>query len=123
MFKEWAYDFDTGQLKTKNGRPYIVEGKEAIKIWIHKALNTRRFGYGAYSDDYGSEIDDIIGTSVDFEIKTIELKRYIRECLLTNPNIDSVDKVEFDRVGDELKALITITVSGEKGVFEWKQTI
>ena len=32
----------------------IVEGNEAIKIWIYKALQTPRYQYVIYSWDYGS---------------------------------------------------------------------
>ena len=39
----------------------IVEGNEAIKIWIYKALQTPRYQYEIYSWDYGSELLSLIG--------------------------------------------------------------
>ena len=34
VFKELAFDFETGQLKTMGGRYYYVEKNEAIRVWI-----------------------------------------------------------------------------------------
>ena len=42
--KEYGIDFVTGQLTGK-----IVEGKEAIKVWIWNCLKTQRFRYPIYS--------------------------------------------------------------------------
>ena len=42
--KEYGIDFNTGQL---TGR--IVEGIEAIKVWVWLCLRTQRFRYPIYS--------------------------------------------------------------------------
>ena len=48
--KEYAWDFENDCfLYDADGRLKIVEGDEAIKIWIYKALSTERFRYLAYS--------------------------------------------------------------------------
>lgn len=41
MLKEYAYDFEKNELLLdEGGRTYMVEGNEALRIWIFKALFT-----------------------------------------------------------------------------------
>ena len=61
IFKELAYDFETGQLKLKGDSYYYVEKNEALKVWIYKALFSSRYTYLAYSTDYGNEIYTLFG--------------------------------------------------------------
>lgn len=82
VFKELAFDFETGQLKTKGGQYYYVEKNEALKVWIWKALNASRFTYLAYSSDYGNEINTLIGRYLAKQLLFSELKRMIVEALL-----------------------------------------
>ena len=42
MFREYAYDFENQCLKLKDGNTYLVEGNEALRIWIYFALGTAR---------------------------------------------------------------------------------
>lgn len=48
MFREYAYDFENNRLLLRDGNTYLVEGNEALRIWIFKALSTERFRYTAY---------------------------------------------------------------------------
>ena len=43
MFREYAYDFENNRLLLRDGNTYLVEGNEALRIWIFKALSTERF--------------------------------------------------------------------------------
>ena len=45
MFQEYAYDFKNNQLLLRDGKTYLVEGNEALRIWIFKALDSERFRY------------------------------------------------------------------------------
>ena len=56
MFREYAYDFENNRLLLRDGNTYLVEGNEALRIWIFKALSTERFRYTAYDSAFGSEI-------------------------------------------------------------------
>lgn len=50
MLKEYAYDFEKNELLLdEGGRTYMVEGNEALRIWIFKALFTERCLNTAYS--------------------------------------------------------------------------
>lgn len=83
--KEYEVDFETGQL---TGR--IVEGKEAIKVWIWFALQTPRYRYYIYSWDYGSEFEELIGQRYTEEYIDTEVRRMTEDCLLVNKNIQSL---------------------------------
>lgn len=95
--KEYEIDFETGKLTGK-----IVEGTEAIKVWIWLALQAPRYRYFIYSWDYGSEFEDLIGTAYTEEYIKAETKRMTEECLLINEDIQSISDVDVVRGGDFL---------------------
>ena len=99
MYREWAFDFEREELKIKHGKYYLVEGNEAIKVWIYKALKTERYIFVAYTKNYGSEISTLIGTVEDEDILFSEISRYIEESLLVNPYIISVGDFTFSHIG------------------------
>lgn len=44
LFKEFAWDFEKNCfLYDKSGKHILLEGTEAIKIWVYKALATERY--------------------------------------------------------------------------------
>lgn len=99
MFREYAYDFEHNRLLLRGGNTYLVEGNEALRIWIVKALGTERFRYVAYDANYGSEIDTLIGGRMDSDIALSELKRFIIEALMVNPYIEELSNFKFSRSG------------------------
>ena len=54
MYREVAWDFKSNTPIIQNGDFKIVEGNEAIKVWIYKALLTPRYNYSIYSCIYYS---------------------------------------------------------------------
>ena len=97
MYMEWAFDFEKGELKVKHGKYYLVEGNEALKIWIYKALRTPRFNFNSFTHKYGSELGTLASTVEDKDILYSEISRYIEEVLLANPYIISVSDFNFSR--------------------------
>lgn len=114
-FKEFAWDFEKNCfLYDKSGKHILLEGTEAIKIWVYKALATERYTYLAYSWQYGIEIKPFIGLVMGVQERISELKRMITECLMVNPYILSINDISFSQEGR--KATVTIdltTVYGE----------
>ena len=49
-----------------------VTGKEAVKVWIFKALMTPRFRYEIYTWAYGSEFESLIGQAYTPTLKEAE---------------------------------------------------
>ena len=102
VFKELAFDFQTGQLKKRGGQYYYVEKNEALKAWIWKALHASRFTYLAYSTNYGNEINTLVGRYLAKQLLYSELKRLIEEALLCNPYITSLTNFEVEQKGSEV---------------------
>lgn len=106
IFKEYAVDFETGEPILKNGEIVIIEGAEALKVWVWKAISTERYKYKAYSDSYGNELHEEIGTVYNYAIKKQLIFSEIQDCLLVNPYIKRVHTFE-----DELSELGDLVVS------------
>lgn len=107
-YREYEIDYRTGQL---TGR--IVEGLEALKVWIYLTLNTDRYCYQQYSWDYGSEINSLAGSSSDPEYISMNAKRMLSECLLQNPHISSIG--DFDAEIEDGKIRIFFVAETDYG--------
>ena len=117
LYKEVAWDFEKNVPVIENGDFKIVEGNNAIKVWVYKALLTPRYNYSIYSWDYGSELLDLIGKAYTPSLTKSEAKRYIEEALLINPYILEVTVMDTDFKNDLLSADIKIvTIYGESEV-------
>lgn len=117
-FREYAWDFENDCfIYDEAGKRIIVEGDEALKIWVYKALKTERYEYLAYSWQYGIELKPFIGKVMGVYERYSELKRVIIECLMVNPYIRSVDSVDFQTDGDYTHCDIALTtVYGEVNI-------
>ena len=117
LYKEVDWDFEKDTPIIQNGDFKIVEGNNAIKVWIYKALLTPRYSYSIYSWNYGSELMDLIGKAYTPSLTKSEAKRYIKEALEINPYILEVNISEIDFKDGILSADIKIlTIYGESEV-------
>lgn len=97
LAREYAYDFINGDFKTKNNKLYLVEGKEAVKIWIHKVLITSRYKEIIHTWSYGSEFEDkIIGKGYSTGLIEAEAKRYTIECINSSLSDYVTDMKDFN---------------------------
>lgn len=94
--KEWAWDFDNEEFKTRNGRMYLVEGKEAVKIWLWKLFKTIRFRELIYNWDYGHELDELIGLGFTKGYLNSEAERYVKEAIEYNLGEYVTDIEDFE---------------------------
>lgn len=85
----------------------MLTGKNAILVWVWKALKTDSNVYRAYSDKFGNRLSDEIGYIYDREIKSQLINSMIEDCLLYNPYITRV--YEFEHVFDEDTLNLNIT--------------
>ena len=114
LYTEWAVDWETGAFALRDGRPYLLTGREALKIWVRLALlpENERFRYSAHSPDYGNELMEVIGESGG--ILESRVRQYIREALLVCPYITAVDGFAFFHEGSVLEVTFTVqTVYGD----------
>ena len=112
--KEYAWDYDNNNFLLKDGKFQRVEGKEAIKVWIWKALNTEKGIYKAYSSGYGNEFENLIESGYSKSLLQSEAKRLVWECVSVNSHITSMENFIVDNTNDLLTINFTaITDQGE----------
>ncbi len=112
--REYAWDFEKNDFQLKDGKFQVVEGIEALKIWIWKAIKTSRYTYPIYSDNYGQELDKLIGEGLSKSLAESEAKRLTLECLKDNEHILSIRNFSVDKSNDVLSITFTaITDCGE----------
>ena len=117
LYREIAWDFKRDTPILENGDFKIVEGNEAIKVWVYKALLVPRYNYSIYSWNYGSELMDLIGKAYTPQLTKSEAKRYIEEALKINPYILDVNVIDTDFKDSILSANVKITtIYGESEV-------
>ena len=95
--REYGIDFTTGQLTGK-----IVEGIEAIKVWIWLCMHTERFRHAIYSSDYGTALDQYFGHVLSDEYINTDCESEISDALLMNEYIESIEDFEVVRNSDTL---------------------
>ena len=113
--KEIAIDFNTGNPIIKNNDYVIVEKNEAIKVWCYYALKIAKGRFLAFTNNYGSELEEkIIGKQYNSDTQK-QVKRIVEDCLLVNKYIKSIDNVavSFD---DKINIEIELTTVYQKGV-------
>ena len=76
----------------------VVDGMEALKQSIYKALSTEQYEYPIYSFQYGIAWKQLIGE--DRSYVRAELRRMVEELLMRDDRIRSVDGFEFSFSGD-----------------------
>lgn len=111
IFTEYAIDFGTLE-PLKNGDNLIeVTKKEALKVWIFKALKTKRNFYGIHSDSYGNNLDVHIGTIYQESVKNALIISEIKDCLLVNPYILDCYNFELKYNSDDNHLKVSFNVS------------
>lgn len=101
--REYEIDFETGQM---TGR--IVEGIDAIQVWIWSCLHTQRFRYPIYSWNYGADLEQYIGKALTDEYLETELESEIEDALKVNSYITGIENYSFERASS--KVHITFSV-------------
>ena len=109
LYREIAWDFKKNEPIIENGEFKIVEGNEAIKVWIYLSLLTPNKQYPIYSWDYGSEIKELIGKNYTKALTESEAQRLIEECLLINPYITDIQVADTSFKDSILTCNIKVT--------------
>lgn len=110
--REYGVDFATGQL---TGR--IVEGREAVKVWIWNTLHTERYRYAIYSRMYGVEYEQYIGETVTSEYLQTDCQKETEEALMVSPYITGLDSFVAETDGTKIRiAFAALTQFGKIGV-------
>lgn len=111
-YKEYELDFAAGQLTGK-----VLEGKEALKVWIYKTLLTKRYKHIIYSWDYGQDLEELIGQGYEKGLIRSEVERRIKDCLLIHPHIKECNNFNIRLQQDQLHVDFTVnTIYGEEDI-------
>ena len=106
--KSFLFDFEIGEFVIKDGKPVEVNGYDSLKMWIKKVLKTTANKYDVYikKDEYGIEdLKELITSDLPFPFIKAEIERLIKETLLKNTAIQSVQNFVFERY----KRLLTVS--------------
>lgn len=113
-------DFEFEELPTNTWELHITENRiygftdklEAMKQAIYLILNTERYEHIIYSWDFGIELVNLFGREITYVIP--ELERRIKEALLQDTRITSVENFEFETEKGVVKATFTVkTIYGD----------
>ena len=89
-------DFDRGLITSE-----MIDEAEAIKQFVFVTLRTQRFLFPVYSQDYGSEIREVIqDKDMTEELRMSEIQRMVEEALIYDERIEAVENYEY-RIEDD----------------------
>jgi len=100
--KTYKLDFENGVIGD------FIDDDEALRQFIYKAIRTARFRYLIYDDQYGSELEDLIGSDVTDAFLNEEIPRVIREALIYDDRISDVRDFVVRRKGDGVFVEFTV---------------
>lgn len=106
--RELDFDFSKGEFILEDGKPKVVEGPDALRVWITKALLTARYRWPIYSPAFGCELEDIIGYDLPRTVLESEIPRMIREALIYDDRIEDIKDFVVERGTDWLKVEFTV---------------
>lgn len=123
--KSFLFDFKKGEFVLKDGKMVVLEGIEALKMWILKVIRTEKFRFriyesSAYEEDeqYGVTLEDLIGSNFDREFIEAEIEREVTEALLLHEYVVSVDEWSFERDSKKMVVSFTVTTYDETTTME-----
>lgn len=106
-----AFDWNTGDF-IRDGRNMLQEatGVESWQQWCQNCLQTERYKYLAYSEDYGIEVEEVFAASTREEAESI-LTRQITEALEADPygRTSYIDSIAYDwTASDAVQVELTV---------------
>lgn len=112
--RTYRLDLDRGRIVG------TIDGIEAVRQAIQKAIITPRFKCLIYDNQYGSEIEETVvakDASEDYILATAE--GFIRDALLPDTRIIDISNFEFDFIGDSAHIKFTAeTIFGQTDIEE-----
>lgn len=118
--KSFLFDFKKGDFVLKDGKLVVLEGIEALKMWIIKVIRTEKFRFRIYEntgfeddEQYGVMLEDLIGSNFDREFIEAEIEREVTEALLLHEYIISVDEWQFERNSKKMTVSFAVTTYDE----------
>jgi len=99
----FLYDFIEGDLVLKDGKFIELTGDAAVVFWVEKALRTEYERAMVYKNTgYGTKLEGLRGTVLPKEIARNILENNIKDILLQNERIKSIDNFTFAQENDQI---------------------
>lgn len=107
--KTYRIDFISSTISSE-----IIDYEEAIKQFVYMALRTQRFLHPIYSQDYGSQIVEVIrDKEITEELRLSEIERMVKEALIYDERIEDVTNYESRKDGDRYIASFDVVTVDE----------
>ncbi|MCP1354671.1 DUF2634 domain-containing protein [Aneurinibacillus migulanus] len=103
--RTYALNLETGEIGG------IIDEESAIRQFIRKAILTARFRFLIYDDEYGCELEDLIGQDVPLELVQAEAPRLIYEALIYDDRVEDVTNFDIKRESDKLYIAFTVVLT------------
>ena len=97
-----------------------IDNKQALRQAIEKLLHTERYMYEIYTDEYGIELQALIGEN--FDLVEAEIWRIIKEALLADDRIVGVENIQATKL-DSTSLLITFSVESIFGTLAFEEVV
>lgn len=112
--KFFLFDFEQGDFILIGGNVQVIEGEEALNIWIKKILRTEKIKYKIYEiidNSYGVSLIDYLNSDLPTGFIYANIQSEIDGALTSHPDIISVTGYEFERATRGVKVSFTITTT------------
>ena len=97
--KSFSFDFNKGDFNVVDGKLQEIDNLEALKLWISKSIKTTKYKFKVYDGcDYGiTDLKELITSGLPLPFIKSEIEREVKETLLKNKQIKSVENFKFER--------------------------
>ena len=97
--KSFSFDFNKGDFNVVDGKLQEIDNLEALKLWISKVIQTTKYKFKVYDGcDYGiTDLKELITSGLPLAFIKSEIEREVKETLLKNKQIKSVENFKFER--------------------------
>ena len=97
--KSFSFDFNKGDFNVVDGKLQEIDNLEALKLWISKVIQTTKYKFKVYDGcDYGiTDLKELITSGLPLPFIKSEIEREVKETLLKNKQIKSVENFKFER--------------------------
>lgn len=109
----YIFDFTTGEFLIQDGKLKKIENIEALKIWIQKNIYTDIKSEKIYTK-FGVDIIRLLNQSLPQSFLEEEIKRQVKDALISNDKITNINDFIFERNGRTLNCGFTCeTIYGD----------
>lgn len=111
------FDFEAGEFILIDGKLKEIDGKQALKVWINKIIDTDKDKFDIYkidSENYGLSLKEHLHNSKHSGLVYANIQNELETMLTTHPDIYGLNNFEFTRNKRTLTVNFTInTAYGE----------